>query len=69
MNFKKKLANILLSALSISVPVITTDIILKKIKFPTSNKGHLLIGGGYLETEPKTKVKTYSKGKKIRHCN
>ena len=67
MTLKKKLANILLITVSISLPLVTTDIILKKLRFPTSNKGNLLIGGGYLQTKPITKVKSYSANKKIRH--
>tara|TARA_B100000900_G_C20540784_1_gene700359 strand:+ start:201 stop:1325 length:1125 start_codon:yes stop_codon:yes gene_type:complete len=67
MTLKKKLVNILLITASISLPLIATDILLKKLKFPTSNKGSLLIGGGYLQTKPNTKVKSYSERRKIRH--
>ncbi|MDA9701326.1 hypothetical protein N9V02_05695 [Prochlorococcus sp. AH-736-L23] len=67
MTLKNKLTNFLLIAISIGLPLFITDIILKKLKFPSSNSGNLLIGGGYLQTNPKTKVKSYSEGKKIRH--
>ena len=67
MTLKNKLTNFSLIAISVALPLFMTDIILKKLKFPFSNSGNLLIGGGYLQTNPKTKVKSYSEGKIIRH--
>ena len=47
MTLKNKFTNFLLIAISIALPLFITDIILKKLKFPSSNSGNLLIGGGY----------------------